>query len=71
MVEFSLLLHQAIDDMASDRFPVTLSEAIYLAGLRSQATLHDYHDDLQSSDYRLVHANWLVRASDSFDLLVD
>ena len=57
MVEFSLLLHQAIDDVASDRFPVTLSEAVYLAGLRSQAALHDYHDDIEPADYRFVGAS--------------
>ena len=38
-VEFNLLLHQAIDDLVSDRFPVNLSEAVYLAALRAQVVL--------------------------------
>ena len=42
---------QAIDDVSNDRFPVTLSESIYLAGLRAQALIGNYHDDIEYSDY--------------------
>lgn len=50
-VEFNLLLHQAIDDIVSDRFPVSASEAVYLAALRAQVTLGSYSDDNALVDY--------------------
>lgn len=46
------VLFQAIDDVVCDRFPVNLHEATYLAGLRAQAVLGDYHDGIESADYR-------------------
>lgn len=42
---------QAIDDVASDRFPVTQEEAVYLAALRAQATLGNYSDSTDLVDY--------------------
>ena len=43
--------------MVNDRFPLTLSEAVYLAALRAQATLGNYHDDIELSEYEYVHVN--------------
>ncbi len=42
---------QAIDDIVNDRFPLTLSEAVYLAGLRTQALIGNCHEDIKTSDY--------------------
>ena len=50
-VEVNLLLHQAIDDVVSDRFPVTLTEAIYLASLRAQVVLGGFNEDANLVDY--------------------
>ncbi|EGD81471.1 myosin-X [Salpingoeca rosetta] len=38
-IEFDLLFYQAVDDVRSDRFPVTPEEAAYLAALRAQVEL--------------------------------
>jgi len=43
-IEFDLLLHQAMDDVVSDRFPLSPEEAAFLAALRAQATLGDFAD---------------------------
>lgn len=40
-VEFDLVFNQAIDDVKSDRFPVTNEEAAYLVALRAQVELGD------------------------------
>lgn len=45
------MLFKAIDDISNDRFPLSLSEAVYLAGLRAQALFGKYHDDTSISDY--------------------
>ncbi len=50
-VEFNLLIHQAIDDVVSDRFPVSVAEAAYLAGLRAQAILGPPSDEVDLMDY--------------------
>lgn len=50
-VEVNLLLHQAIDDVVSDRYPVSLSEAIYLAALRAQAVMGGFSQDTDLMDY--------------------
>ncbi len=50
-VEVNLLLHQAIDDVVSDRFPVTSAEAIYLASLRAQVILGGFNEDTNLVDY--------------------
>ena len=50
-VEFNLLVHQAIDDVVSDRFPVAYSEAVYLAGLRAQVILGPSSDEVDLMDY--------------------
>ena len=42
---------QAVDDVVSDRFPVSLSEAIYLAGLQAQIVLGSYADGTSLVDY--------------------
>ena len=39
--ERDLVMHQAIYDVANDRYPVTEEEAAYLAGLRAQIELGD------------------------------
>lgn len=35
----------------SDRFPLSLSEAVYLAGLRAQVILGPYSDRIDLVDY--------------------
>ena len=35
----------------SDRFPLTLSEAVYLAGLRAQSVLGQFNDKIDLVDY--------------------
>ena len=47
----NLLLHQAIDDVVSDRYPITVSEAVYLAALRAQVTLGKFSEDTNLTDY--------------------
>ena len=42
---------QAIDDVVSDRFPLSLSEAAYLAGLRAQVVLGPYSERIDLVDY--------------------
>jgi myosin-7 len=53
-IEFRLLLHQAIDDVVSDRFPLSLSEAVYLAGLRAQVVLGPYGERIDLVDYHSI-----------------
>ena len=48
----SVFLPQAVDDVVSDRFPLSLSEAVYLAGLRAQVVLGPYSDRIDLVDYR-------------------
>lgn len=50
-VEVNLLLHQAIDDVISDRYPLSSSEAIYLAALRAQVVLGGFNEDTDLMDY--------------------
>jgi len=50
-VEVNLLLHQAIDDVVGDRYPVSLSEAIYLAALRAQSVMGGFSQDTDLMDY--------------------
>lgn len=50
-VEMNLVLHQAIDDVVSDRFPVTVTEAVYLAALRAQVVLGSLSDQSDLVDY--------------------
>ncbi len=50
-VEMNLLLHQAVDDVVSDRFPVSPSEAIYLASLRAQVVLGGFNEEADLVDY--------------------
>lgn len=50
-VEVNLLLHQAIDDVVSDRYPVSVTEAVYLASLRAQVVLGGYNQDANLTDY--------------------
>lgn len=50
-VEVNLLLHQAIDDVVSDRYPINLTEAIYLAALRAQVVLGGFSPDTNLTDY--------------------
>ena len=50
-VEGNLLLHQAIDDVVSDRYPVTISEAVYLAALRAQVVLGKFSEDTNLTVY--------------------
>ena len=50
-VEVNLLLHQAIDDVVSDRYPVNNSEAVYLAALRAQVVLGKFSEDTNLTDY--------------------
>ena len=47
----NLLLHQAIDDVVSDRYPVTPAEAVYLASLRAQVVLGGFSEDANLTDY--------------------
>ena len=44
-------LCQAVDDVLSDRFPVSLSEVVYLAALRAQVVLGPYSDRIDLVDY--------------------
>ena len=53
-IEANLLLHQAIDDVVSDRYPVAISEAVYLAALRAQVTLGKFSEDTNLTDYMYV-----------------
>lgn len=48
---------QAIDDVVSDRFPVTYEEAVHLAALRAHVTLGEYNDSINMTDYTLVYLN--------------
>lgn len=50
-VEVNLLLHQAVDDVVGDRYPVTVNEAVYLASLRAQAVLGGYNEEANLTDY--------------------
>lgn len=50
-VEVNLLLHQAIDDVVSDRYPITAPEATYLASLRAQVVLGGFSEDANLTDY--------------------
>lgn len=50
-VEANLLLHQAIDDVVSDKYPVNISEAVYLAALRAQVVLGKFSEDTNLTDY--------------------
>ncbi len=50
-VEMNLALHQAIDDIVSDRFPVSVTEAVYLAALRSQVVLGSVSEQSNLTDY--------------------
>ena len=45
------LLPQAVDDVVCDRFPVTQSEAVYLAALRAQSVLGHFSDSTDLMDY--------------------
>ena len=53
-IEMNLLLHQAIDDVVSDRYPVSISEAVYLAALRAQVTLGKFSEDTNLTDYMYI-----------------
>lgn len=46
---------QAIDDVVSDRFPVTYEESVYLAALRAHVTLGEYSDSVNMTDYMSVN----------------
>ena len=59
-VEVNLLLHQSIDDVLSDRYPVSISEAVYLAALRAQVTLGKFSEDTNLTDYMYVCKKDLV-----------
>lgn len=50
-VEVNLLLHQAVDDVVGDRYPVTVNEAVYLASLRAQAVLGGFNEEANLTDY--------------------
>lgn len=50
-VEVNLLLHQAIDDVVCDRYPVTVAEAVYLGALRAQVVLGGFNEDTNLTDY--------------------
>lgn len=50
-VEANLLLHQAIDDVVSDQYPLTPTEAVYLAALRSQVVLGGFNEEANLTDY--------------------
>lgn len=50
-VERNLMLHQAIQDVVSDRFPVTYEEAIYLSALRAHGVLGSYSEATDLLDY--------------------
>ena len=50
-VEMNLLLHQAIDDVVSDRYPISPTEAVYLASLRAQVVLGGFSEDTNLVDY--------------------
>ena len=54
-IEVNLLLHQSIDDVLSDRYPVSISEAVYLAALRAQVTLGKFSEDTNLTDYMYVY----------------
>lgn len=45
---------QAIDDVVSDRFPVTYEEAVHLAALRAHVTLGEHSDSINMMDYLSV-----------------
>lgn len=53
-IEVNLLLHQAIDDVVSDRYPVSISE---VATLRAQVTLGKFSWDTNLTDYMYVNNN--------------
>ena len=53
-IEVNLLLHQSIDDVVSDRYPISISEAVYLAALRAQVTLGKFSEDTNLTDYMYV-----------------
>lgn len=48
---------QAIDDVVSDRFPVTYEESVHLAALRAHVTLGEYSDSINMMDYMSVDPN--------------
>jgi len=50
-VERNLMLHQAIQDVVGDRFPVTYEEAIYLCALRAHGVLGSYSEATDLLDY--------------------
>ena len=50
-VEVNLLLHQSIDDVVCDRYPVSVGEAVYLAALRAQVVLGGFNEDANLTDY--------------------
>lgn len=50
-VEVNLLLHQAIDSVVSDRYPLSPAEATYLASLRAQVVLGGFNEDANLTDY--------------------
>lgn len=50
-VQMNLLLHQAIDDVVSDRYPLTTAEAVYLSALRAQVVLGGFNEDADLMDY--------------------
>ena len=51
MTQTPASVSQAIDSVVSDRFPITLSEVVYLAGLRAQVVLGNSTDSIVLMDY--------------------
>lgn len=45
------MLHQAIQEVVGDRFPVTYEEATYLSALRAHRVLGPYSDTTDLLDY--------------------
>ena len=50
-MEVNLLLHQAIEDVVSDRYPISLPETINLAALRAQVVLGGMSRDRDFMEY--------------------
>ena len=51
-IEMNLLLHQAVEDVASDRFPINMKEVLYLVALRAQAALGNPSETIGLLDYQ-------------------
>lgn len=60
-VEFSLVFHQAIDDVLNDRFPVTYDEAVYLTALRAQVDIGDFDSASSMNKYDMIMDRYLPK----------